>query len=185
MNFDNAINKDKLINNALMHWNTKNPNYIVLESTKNASDNWRQYIKVGGVWGSKLEAKTYVKSLENKTGDIVGKKGEYILMGEEKERWFMKAEDFKKKYKLREGKNQNIDQDNKIYDWYDAVEVKPIAAIRMHKPFQVIHERSTEPLYGKPGDYIAMYAEDLGNPDPKDVWIISEKVFNKTYKKVL
>lgn len=186
MNFDKIIDNSISIKSKLIEYNKDNPNYKILEYTKNVDGNWKKYEKTGGVWALKLESKTYIKSLENRTGEIAGKKGEWLLMGENKnERWFMSNEDFKHKFENSKSKDGRLDEDNRVYSWYERTPGNAVVAIPMFKPFQIIHERSNEPLYGKTGDYIVKLFEDINNSNPKDIWIVDKKIFKQTYKEII
>lgn len=186
MNFSKIVDSKIPLKAKLIKYKKTNPNYLILEYTKNVEGNWKKYEKTGGVWAFRLESKTYIKSLENKTGKITGKQGDWLLMNEQsKERWFMSNKDFKKKFKNSGSDDTHIDEDKRVYKWYERIPGSAVLAMPMYKPFQVIHERSDEPLQGKTGDYIVKNFKDINNPDPKDVWIVDKKIFEKTYKELL
>ncbi len=185
MNFDNAIDKKSNLDTKLIEYNTSNPNHKVLELTKNSDDDWNQYKKQGGVFAHHVERKTYIKSLENRTGQETAKKGDWILMGIEKEQWVIDDKTFKKKYIPGETNKKASDSEDREFTWYNVNPGSAVAALRMHVPFKVMSSWSDEPLHGKSGDYIVKNFADINNPDPKDVWLVDGKIFNKTYKKVL
>ncbi|MEQ1905083.1 MAG: hypothetical protein ABL888_12920 [Pirellulaceae bacterium] len=135
---------------------------------------WFHAKKYRPIWVRLLEKQEAVPTLE---GEELVPAGNYVCRGEAGDIWPQSAEKLTAKYELTD----ELDEQGwrKCHPKPDAAGV--VAAQILHA-FQVQAEWGT--LSGKPGDFIVKNFADRNNPNPTDVWIVDQRLFNATYERV-
>lgn len=148
------------------------PNHALLSELDSAGL-WFHARKMRPIWIRRLERPELVETLE---GPENVPAGTYLCRGEAGDVWPQTEENITAKYTLTD----EVDGEGwrKCTPHPDAAGVM---AAQVAGAFQVHAEWGV--LSGKSGDYVVKNYEDRDNPDPSDVWIVDQRLFEATYQR--
>ena len=149
------------------------PNEAILRETDGLRM-WFHAKKTRPIWARRLEQNEKVSTIEGEE-DVPA--GNYLCRGEAGDFWPQTEQRLTSKYTV----TTEVDPQGwkKYLPNPDAASVM---AAQIPQPFQVQAQWGL--LSGKRGDFLVKNYEDRDNPDPNDVWIVDQTLFNATYERV-
>jgi len=135
---------------------------------------WFHAKKTRPIWVRRLEKPETVKTLE---GEERVPSGNYLCRGEAGDIWPQTEDRLTAKYSLTD----DLDDQG----WRKCLpkpDASGVMAAQVSHAFHVQAQWGV--LSGKAGDFVVKNYEDRDNPDPKDVWIVDQDLFQATYERV-
>jgi hypothetical protein len=140
----------------------------------NSARAWFHAKKTRPIWAKLLTSAQTVQTLEGEERVVAGN---FLCRGEAGDIWPQTAAELEKKY----SRTDDVPVDG-WHKYQPRIDAQGVMATQVNHAFNVV--ATWGKLTGKSGDFLVKNFQDRDVPNPRDIWIVDQKLFGETYERV-